>query len=451
MSLRTKILLLAVLPLLLLTGVIAWVSMQVEQNFTTEQQRIFEGSMRASKAKEIESHMQLALSAIEPTLNNLQLGDAAAQEQVKRIVENLRYGQDGYFFLYDRLGVNLVHPIQADFVGQNLYDKQDSEGRFVIRELIDVAQQGGGVVRYRWHRPSTRLEEEKVGYVQLVPRWGWILGSGLYDVSSEVANSLKQLQDSVHRTFRNVLLILASTISLIVALLFSINLRESRLANQHLQQLAHNFVQLQVAERRQFSQDLHEGINQTLAAAKFQIGLALNQSNKSGEQVQENLGKVLTTLDMAIREVREISHALRPGLLDDMGLGPALNSLVRQFQERTKIAAQLNLDLGSAAIPDDAATMLYRVVQEALTNVERHAQAHRVTLMLTRTNREIHLEMTDDGKGFDPDKKPLSGGIGLKNMRNRVELIGGEFYVSSTPGQGTQICATLPLTIFKRS
>ena len=159
MSFRIKILLLAVIPLLLLTGVIAWVGFQIEREFSAEQERILEGGLRASKAKELESHVRLALSAIGPTLSDPTLTDEAAQEQTKRIINDLRYGQDGYFFLYDEHGVNLVHPIQKHLVGKNLFGKQDSEGRFVIRELLEVAQRGGGIVRYRWDRPSTHREE----------------------------------------------------------------------------------------------------------------------------------------------------------------------------------------------------------------------------------------------------------------------------------------------------
>jgi len=439
------------MPLLLLTGLIAWVGFQIERDFSTEQRRIFEVGLLASKAKEIESHLNVALSAIEPTLNDSRLSEAAAQEEVKRIINNLRYGKDGYFFLYDRHGVNLVHPAQQNLVGKNLYDKQDSEGRFVIRNLLEVAQKGGGIMHYRWERPSSHLEEEKVGFVQMLPRWGWVLGSGLYDVTAEVETSLKQLQANVHDTFRNILLILAFTISLIVALVFWTNLHESRLASQHLQELAHNFVQLQVEERRHFSRELHEGIPQLMAAAKFRIELALTQINKGSEQYRESLAKALTTLDGAIKEVRGISHALRPALLDEMGLGSALNSLLMQFQERTGITAQRNIELRPQGVPDDAGIMLYRVVQEALTNIERHADAHQVTLRLQQTARHIHLEVSDDGQGFDLAKVAPGRGIGLINMRERVELLGGQFRLDSAPGQGTNIRATLPLSMFKRN
>ena len=449
MPFKIKILLLAVMPLLLLTGLIAWLSLQIETNFSIEQKRIVEGSLLASKSREIESHIKVALSAIEPVLNNSQLGDLEAQAEVKRIIHNLRYGQDGYFFIYDAQGVNLVHPVQKELIGMNLYDKQDGKGRYVIRTLLEVAQQGGGIVRYRWEKPSTDAEEEKVAYVQMLPRWGWVLGSGLYDVSAEIEASLTQLQANVSHTFQNILITLGFTIALIVTLLFWINLHESRLANRHLRALAHNFVQLQINERRQFSRDLHDGINQTITAAKYRIELALNQINKGSDQYRESLATALATLDEAIRDVRGISHALRPGLLDEMGLAAALNNLLTQFQERTGIFVQPDIELHEK-IPDDAAIMLYRVVQEALTNIERHAHAQQITLRLKQTSHHVYLEIRDDGQGFDPTKILPAKGIGLTIMRERVELLSGQFRLVSAAGHGTTVQATLPLSIFRQ-
>ncbi len=448
MSLKIKILLLAVLPLLLLTALIAWFSFQVEQDLSDKQKMIFESGLRASKINQLESHLKMALSAIEPTLNDSKLSEALAQEKVKHIINNLRYGQDGYFFVYDRHGVNLVHPIQKELVGENLYNKQDSEGRFIIRELLEVAQRGGGVTHYRWEKPSTHLEEDKVGYVQMLPRWGWVLGSGLYDITAEVEKNFNQLQTIVHNTFRNILLILTVTISIIVIVVFLTNLHESRLASRRLQELVHNFVRLQVEEHRGFSQELHDGINQLVTVAKYRIELALNQINKGAGEYRENLAKALTTLDETTKEIRRISHALRPGLLDEMGLGSALSRHLIQFQERSEIIVTSTLDLNAQEVPDDAAIMLYRVVQEALTNIERHAVAYHVDLRIKQTAHDIHLEISDDGQGFDPNNIPLGKGIGLKNMRERVELLGGLFDLESAPGQGTHIQATLPLSMY---
>lgn len=451
MSLKIKILLLAILPLLLMTGIIARVSFQVERDFSAKQKSIFEEGLRASKAKELESLLNLALSAIQSPLNNSTMSEAQAQEKVKKIINDLNFGEDGYFFIYDLEGVNLVHPAQPQLVGKNLYNKQDSKGRFVIRELLAVAQKGGGVTHYRWVRPSTQLEENKVGYVQLLPRWGWVLGSGLYDITAEVEKSYKLLQANVHDTFQTILIILAVTILIIITLVFWTNLRESRLASQHLQDLAHNFVQLQVEERRRFSQELHDGINQLVTVAKYRIELALKQLKRGAGDYRENLAKALTTLDEAIKEVRGISHALRPGLLDEMGLGPALNSQLNQFRERTGITVQSTFDLRPQGVPDDAAIILYRVVQETLTNIERHAAAHQVIFVLKQTVQYLQLEISDDGHGFNIAALLPGKGIGLKNMRERVELLGGQFNLKSTRGQGTTIQATLPLSMFGRS
>lgn len=452
LSLRSKVLLLAVLPLLLLAGVIVLAGMQVEREAFGTQRQILEKNLLASKEKELAFLMDLAFSVIEPVMARSDLTETQKQAEVKRLFnEELFFGEDGYFFIYDSQGVNVVHPVKPDFVGKPKLDLQDSAGTYVVQDLLAQAKRGSGLVPYRWTRPSTGEEEYKVGYARMLKPWQWMVGSGLYDVNAEVERNLQQASSSVQHTFHSILWLLACAILVILLLGFLVNLHESRMADRHLRELVHNFIQLQVEERRRFARELHDGINQLMVAAKFRIELALRQIRKGSDEYADSLATALATLDDSIQEVRRISHGLRPDLLDEMGLEAALDSLTGQFRERTGIKVQKKLSLHPATMPDDVAIMLYRVVQEALTNIERHARASEVVIRLRQTAQEAQLDLHDNGAGFDPSHLPPGKGIGLKNMRERVELLGGQIRLESTPGHGTRIHATLPLNIFVRS
>jgi len=241
-----------------------------------------------------------------------------------------------------------------------------------------------------------------------------------------------------------ILAALGAATLLIVALVLGTSLHEGRLADRRLQELAHSFVRRQVEERRRFSRDLHDGINQLMVAAKFRIELAQSQAEKGNPEYHASLDGALETLHGAIKEVRRISHDLRPGLLDAMGLEPALKDLFEQFHERSGVAIEVVCAWRLPALASDVEITLYRVAQEGLTNIERHAQARRVVLRVRQGENRVQLELDDDGRGFEPTRS--AAGIGLNNMRERVELLGGRFELRSAPGQGTQITASLPLT-----
>lgn len=451
-SLRTKLLLLAVLPLLLLSIVIGVISLQVGW-ISENQQKTVQEILIDYQEQRLRSYLRLVESTIDDVLSEYDLPtkELTAQEAVKNKLRQFMYSDDGYFFVYDMKGINLVHPILKDFEGKNKHDLQDSNGKYVIRELLLKTKNGGGIVSYLWYRPSTGKEEEKLSYVETLTPWNWMVGTGLYDVTPQVNKNLKKIQDNINQGFIIILLLMAGTIVLILGIVLFTNLHESRLADQRLQRLVHNFVQMQVEERRSFARELHDGISQLMVAVKFRIELALRQANKGNPQYRDSLSDALTTLDESIREVRHISHSLRPDLLDEMGFEIALDSLIEQFSERTGILVKKSIALQPASLPDDIAIMLYRVIQEALTNIERHAQATQLRLDIQQNVADIHLDLADNGQGFNFEPSSGGQGIGVKNMRERVELLGGQFKLSTRPGHGTHIQATLPLQDFSEA
>jgi two-component system NarL family sensor kinase len=448
MSLKTKILLLTILPLVLVAGAIALINTNQARILSNQEIETFEQNLLISKKQALENYISLALTSIDHIISDLSLDEQTAREEVKHILNRLTYGDDGYFFVYDQQGTNLVHPILSDIVGQNLYDMQDSNDNYVIRNLLQIAAEGGGFYGYYWNKPSSNIEEAKISYVVQLPRWQWMMGTGLYidDIASEVAKIRAQVDSNIKNTFFTMIMIITATVIIIILIGIAINLHESRLADMRLRKLAHQTVRLQVSERRRFARELHDGINQLMVSVKFRIESAIDRLQKNQGDALEELDSGLGVLNSAIQEVRRVSHDLRPRLLDDMGLETALDNLIGQFNERTGNTTSLKIEFDQARLPEEFEITLYRVIQEALTNIERHAGNCHVRLRIKQRRGSIQLSIKDDGCGFKIKSKLIEEGIGLRNMRERIELLSGVFELHSNVNEGTRLKADLPMS-----
>jgi len=446
-GLKSKIILLAIAPLIVATTIITYLGLQSARDLASQELSIYEYNLVSAKKLALKNHVNIAMSAISPILENMALTEQEAQSQVKDILANLSYEDDGYFFAYEMTGVNLVHPTQPDFVGKNLWEFQDRSGNYLIQGLIKAAQAGGGYHRYIWEKPPLMIQEDKIGYVVAIDRWGWMMGTGLYldDVYAELAKTQAIMNDNIQRSFISVIIVVVITVILVILLGLAINLHEHKLADSRLKEVAQRFMRLQVNERRGFSRELHDGINQLLVSCKFRIELAGKKLKREHDKdiVQLELAKASDVIGQTINEVRQISHNLRPTLLDDLGLDTALKALIDQFTERTGIDVVYHFQV-STKIPDEIEITLYRLTQESLTNIEKHAHANLIELQVWQSDRHIVFECLDDGRGF-ADKGESSSGIGLINMRERLELIGGDFILESQRGKGTKVHASLPL------
>lgn len=442
MKLKIKILLLAILPMLLVTLLIAFLSTYQIRTLSEQEIKTFENNLVSSKSKELKSYVELALISIKPVLEDSELSEAQAKIKVREILNQLIYDTDGYFFVYDKKGTNIVHPISPELVGKDLYDIQDRNGNYVIRGLLKVAKSGGGFHRYLWNKPSGVGTQDKLSYAIQIDRWQWMMGTGLYldEIQNEVTKIRKQVTLNIRQTFIKALLIVLVAIALITLIGLAINLHETRLADKRLQQLALKFVRFQVDERRRFARDLHDGINQLLVAVKYRLESATTKVNRNETLLSSDLEGCTDVLDDTIQEIRRISHDLRPSLLDDLGLEPAVVNLLDQFEERTGIHALCEFDIEPSQLPEDIEITLYRLISEALTNIERHSQATRIQLIMWMEGKELKFTLSDNGVGFSPsDAEASPSGIGLKNMQERVELLGGRFTIRSKQGEGTSI------------
>lgn len=447
MKLKAKILWLAVAPLLLALAVIGGLLLLETQRLERQQAQVLEDALLANKRDELRSYIELALTSIEH-LYGAGRDDQAAKEQAKAILSGMNFGDDGYFFVYDREGLNIVHPRMPDLVGQNLWNMRDSSGTYVIRELLARASEGGGFQRYLWPKPSTGRIERKLGYAVELPRWGWMLGTGIYldDVDLAAARLRGNLLTRVRETLLGLAAVAVVAALAVFAGGLALNISEQRQADRKLKALAHRVVSSQEEERARVSRELHDHICQLLVSIKYQFELVGHRLAHPGGQPVTAIDQEIGALSRAIGEVRRMSHDLRPALLDDLGLPAALEHLGNELAQRSGLKVNVSPRVHEERLPELQAVSLFRVAQEALRNAEKHARASRVDIRLDDSDDKLVLCITDDGCGFDVKNVELSTdrGIGLTNMRERVERNGGTFALVSYPGR-TSLTASFPL------
>ena len=234
-----------------------------------------------------------------------------------------------------------------------------------------------------------------------------------------------------------------AVISLVVT-----DLTEARRTEELLRALTHRVVQVQEAERGRVALELHDGITQLLCGILFHSQALVNSLSARDGPAKGEAMKLRKLAGQTAEEVERISHNLRPSVLDQLGLVAALRATSKEFAERTGVSVKLACMELTARLPADTELTLYRILQEALRNVEKHACARHVTVSL-RQRTFVQLAIKDDGVGFDPEHRPArrkgKGGLGLLSMRERASYVGGAFKIKSARGAGTAIEVRIPL------
>ena len=340
-----------------------------------------------------------------------------------------------------------MHSRQSELVGQYLWDMKDPHGLPVIQALLKSAESGEGFQRYAWNKPSTGQVTDKLAYVVMLDRWGWMLGTGIY--LEDVERATQQARDEVAQGIRKTMLAIAAVALVAVLFVFAsgmtLNVSEHRLADRKLQRLTQRIVSLQEEERSRVSRELHDGISQVLVSIKFQFELASHLLEKAQDRGLSILREAVERLGEAIGEVRSLSHDLRSSLLDTLGLPAAIGQLGAEFEQRSGLVVSYDNHQFDCQLVDGLPVSLFRIVQEALTNIERHAQAHKVLITLSGSAAWIRLTVVDDGIGFNVAQvERRHSGIGLRNIRERVEHFGGRLELSSMPGRSV-LDVLLPL------
>lgn len=436
MSLKWKVVALAVVPLLVAVLVIAWQLLAQASKLGEQQAGLLEVSLMEQKRAELRHAVEL----VEGELDALDgLSDEEARARAKTLIGAAHYGEDGYFFVYDRDGTCLVHPKLPEIVGKNLWTLRDPRGRRVIPALVESAEHGGGFQQYTWTKPSTGRPTEKLSYAAFLSRFGWLLGTGVYldDVALATQAARREGRSGVARTMWRLAVVAMLGIALVFSGTMLLNVNEQRLADRRLRAANEALTTLRKKERARIASELHEGISQLLAAIKYRLELAEEQLSANPDEARKNLEVGLSRLRESLSDVRRVSHALRPTVIDELGWSGALARLAEDFPERTGVKLVYTDSLGSVP-PEPYASELYQIVQECLMNVERWAHATEVEIAFAAGARgAIELHVVDNGCGFDAarscaEQRP---GIGLSNLRERVEDLRGTFSVASRPGR----------------
>lgn len=219
--------------------------------------------------------------------------------------------------------------------------------------------------------------------------------------------------------------------------------RRAERAEQELRRLSQQLVKAQEEERKSISRELHDQVGQMLTALRMELGDLEQLREGPGEKFQAGVRETKQLAEQAVHVVRDLAMGLRPSMLDDLGLAPAVQWQAREFSRRSGVPVDLEMDGALDRLPDSHRTCVYRVVQEALTNCTRHAQAKNVRVAIHGSECQLSLTIQDDGVGFAPENR--SSGLGLIGIEERVRELGGSVAIFSQPQKGTLIRVGIPL------
>ena len=231
-------------------------------------------------------------------------------------------------------------------------------------------------------------------------------------------------------------------------------LQQSRQMQEQLRHLSHQLLSAQEEERKTISRELHDEIAQTLTGINVQLGSLKAAATLDIKDLQNRIAGTQRLVEKSVKIVHKFARDLRPSVLDDLGLIPALHSFVKAFSQRTHIHIRLRIFAGVEKLDPAKRTMLYRVAQEALTNVGRHAHATEVEMCIEKLSNSVHMQIKDDGRSFSVERmlhgKKINR-LGLLGMRERVEMVGGHFGIESAPGKGTVVDVQIPMRSGRKS
>lgn len=404
------------------------------------------------KEQELKNYIAIALSSVDHMAELSEDKKDMAKVAVANIFKNMLYnGDDGYFFIYDDKAIAIVHPKQPDRVGESWWDLEGENGDKIIQVLLANAHAGGGFYRYNWLKPSGKVKAPKLGYSIYIDKWQWMLGTGVYldDVYSQLNNLHKEIDLHINYTKKIILIVALSSIFFIFLFGLAVNLSHKKRAEAKISELGQRIIDVQEEENRYISRELHDGIIQTLISIKYSLEATTFFLRKNKQEKPVSLKQAEDNLGFAIHEVRRISHHMHPQILDELGLSAAIENLSRDFAKQTNIEIKVSKPLLKKLLPDFINTTLYRVVQESLTNIKKHAGANCILIDISIQQTWLTLSIKDDGVGFDVNAitKQKHSGIGLRNLAERVEYQLGTFHISSSQ-TGTEITVKIPTKSF---
>jgi signal transduction histidine kinase len=294
---------------------------------------------------------------------------------------------------------------------------------------------------------------------EVVPRRNAVLGLA-QEIEAFNNESLKQQRSQVAvnqqelRRYLDVILWVSTLAGVLVAVAAVIRIRllerraeedrdRTAAAERTMRQLSQQLVKAQEAERKSLSRELHDHVGQMLTALRMELGTAERARAAAGQQFGQAIAASKQLAETMLRTVRDLAMGLRPSMLDDFGLKPALEWRARDVARRCDLRVDLTVDGELEPLPDAHRTCIYRVVQEALTNCVRHARAERVAVRVVGRPGSLELTVEDDGVGWDA-AAPRAG-LGLLGLSERVQELRGQLVIETRPGQGTALRVTMPV------
>jgi signal transduction histidine kinase len=226
--------------------------------------------------------------------------------------------------------------------------------------------------------------------------------------------------------------------------------QDLRTSREQLRALAAHLLSVREEERKLIAREIHDELGQSLTGFKMDLAWIRHRLQPGDGEIDrqpllDKINEMGTLIDGSANLIRKLCTELRPGILDDLGLVPAVEWQAREFQKRTGIECALKLEVAELNLDPERSTALFRIFQEILTNVARHAAADRVTADLRRTGDELILEVRDNGKGIEPARLSGEKSLGLLGMRERALLFGGQVFIEGKKGRGTTVTVTIPM------
>jgi signal transduction histidine kinase len=216
-------------------------------------------------------------------------------------------------------------------------------------------------------------------------------------------------------------------------------------SQEHLRRLSSHLQSAREAEQMRIAREIHDELGQTLTALKMDVAWLRRHLDADRGTLNDKVTSMTGLIDATVQTVRKITQELRPGILDDLGLLPALEWQLQEFEQHSGLMCEFHSRLDHIDLDTQAATAVFRIFQETLTNIARHAEARRVRVFLTEAHGHLVLEVRDDGRGISEKELSKPKSFGLLGMRERVHLLGGDISIRGEPGRGTTVTARIPL------
>ncbi len=320
------------------------------------------------------------------------------------------YDETGYFLRWNK-NIETISGYSTEEISKmRLFDFFDPADTDIIKERVAKSFHAGhgDVIGELLTKSGKRIPYHFNGWAVRFDDHTWFVGTGI-DISERRKEQIK----------------------------ISETTRKLRDLSSHLQNIREE-------ERKIIAKEMHDGMGQTLAAIKIDVSLLKKMIPSLNSDETQRIESIITSLDDLVKTMKNRSLELRPGILDDLGLGDTLEWQFSEFQKRTGIKCFFDNELRETGLlPTAVRTNLFRICQESLSNIERHSGATIVNSNLKRESKKIILTITDNGRGFDPKQQTVT--FGLFSMEQRVVLLNGELQIESEPGNGTTLRAMIPV------